>query len=207
MKAWALGMLEYIYSSSHYSITLGHDVEGFSNTYAKMFAYGLAKFAKKDDFNAKQLAIATICPWSKATRNAMKKAGFSDAQYYNARRFTVAYGLIFLLSLLVGGFKLDKDDKDEDKDSILWGSLYYYALRALLDQQALLTPGEIYTQGSGLLNLIPAGASGIFDIGRFFYQLIGAQFADKDNSDFFYQRNDNKGDRYEEGDPKWWITF
>lgn len=203
MKGWALGYLEMMYSPNHHSIALGRDVEGFVNTAAKLpMSTLIGTFTGANHLGWKDLLISMTCPWAKRSVEAMRKAGFSDEQNFNARRMVSSVLLIaalFALRLATakGG---EGDDDDEEMDQAM-GLTYYLAMRTLLEQEALLYVPETFVQTGQILDFMPVGGSALFDIGKLGYEGIGALVSDETDSDFYYQR-DAKNGRYEKYDTK-----
>lgn len=206
MKGWALGYLEHMFSSNHHSIALGKDVEGFVNTALKIpFSVAMSKLYKEEGLGIRDMLITMLNPWSKRSKKAMLKAGFSEEQNFNARRM-VASELLMLFLWLLGAATAppDKDDEEEEEEeemSISEGLIFYLSYRTLLEQQAFLNPSEAYIQSGALMDFVPVGVAAIMDLLNLGYQGVGAMVTDEENSTFFYQSDDIK-ERYEEGDTK-----
>lgn len=201
MKGWALGYIEMMYSSNHYSTILGKNVEGFVNTAAKLpISYLRSAYLGKDHIAFKDLLITMIDPWSKRSMEAMQKAGFSVEQNYNARRMVVSQMLIAALFIIKFLTAKGEDDDDEEYN-ITQGLIYYLSMRTLIEQEAFLYVDEIYHQTGSLMDFMPVGGAALYDLGLLAYQGIGAVVGDEDNSDFFHQR-DATDERYEEGESK-----
>lgn len=206
MRGWALGNIEMIFSSNHYSVALGRDTEGFLNTGAKMLvdaAYHTF-LNRNTGLDFKDLLVTFICPWSKRASKIMQKAGYTKNQYMNVRRLFMSYMIIALLWGLKMSLLPDDDDDENDNDSVLKGNLYYFTMRALLEQEALLMPWEIINNAQDLTQLLPVGGTAMADLMNLIAQSAGAIFADEDNSLYFYQRDDTN-ERYERGTPKAWV--
>lgn len=197
MKGWALGNIEMMYSSNHYSLSLGVNTEGFLNTALKLGAVGFAGKFKKGRFNLRDLGIALFCPWSKHTKEAMTKAGFSTEQYANARRTAISMYLIGIL-LTVMLATAPGSGGDDEEPSPLKGLVYYLSMRTLYEQAALTT--QIGVEGRQLAETIPTGWSATYDLLKLVYEGIGALFTDEDNKTFYYQSDSN---RHDAGDPKY----
>jgi hypothetical protein len=188
-------------------------VEGFVNTAAKIhwsFISGL--FGKEGELSLAGMIRNMFMPWGKKSQEAMKAAGFSVEQNMNARRMALsAYliGFLLILKAITASGGGDGDDDDDENQTVLdptTGLVHYFAMRTLLEQQALIYLPEIFIQGGQLFDLVPVGASALYDIGKLVYEGVGAVVGDKDDKDFFYQRDDVNG-RYEEGDSKFWVHF
>ena len=201
MRGYALGMIERRYAASHYSVALGHDVEGSLNTLGKVIWNG---FTDKGGF---MMTMRAIClPMTKRAKLDMYRAGFSENQVANMRR---NFGDALLISLLVLlkalTAKGDGDDDDDDEDSQVAGILYYFANRLNREQQAYNTPMGLWTEATTITDLTPVGMSALVDITKMGIQFGGLPFADEDDSYFYYQSS--KEDRYDEGDAKAYIHF
>jgi len=196
MKGWALGNIEWMFSNNHASISRGKYVEGFSNTALKMVAtiIGDLRSHRKESLS---LMLAMACPFTPNANKAMQRAGFSEEQYFNVRRFNASMLLILLLWALKAGLAPDDDDDDDPTT----GAFYYLVMRGLLEQQAFFTPGELYQNIGQLGTLAPVGFSAAMDLYNLAYEGIGAVVADKEDSKFFYQSDSPTG-RFEEGDTK-----
>lgn len=219
MKGWALGYLEMMYSPNHHSIILGREVEGFINTAAKLplssfvgWLYG------RDHIGWKDLVVTMINPWSKRSQKAMKEAGFTEDQNFNARRMVMAEILMVFLWILRMGTEPPDKDSGEEPD-VMTGLIHYLAGRTLYEQQVFIYPPETFTQSGQLLDFMPVGFGALYDVGKLAYQGTGAALG-IDSTDFYYHRDDKKG-RYEAGDTKfaehleritpyvksWWAVF
>lgn len=227
MRGWALGMAERRFARNHYNLALGRSVEGSITTMSKLAALGFQNQRNQihsfTDFLTKGLSNlftdekgfgltmrALFLPFTKSTRQAMLNAGFSENQYRNVRRNAMDYMFILGLTLIkaataagvggaVGGAQGSKDD-----DQIA-GLIYYFTNRWLREQAALNTPTGAWTESNTLLDIQPAGFAALGDLGKLFYEFAGAQFADPEDSDFFYKQN--KEGRYQKGDPKYLNHF
>ena len=201
MRGYALGMIERRYATGHYSVALGHDVEGSLNTLGKVIWNG---FTDKGGF---MMTMRAIClPMTKRAKLDMYRAGFSENQVANMRR---NFGDALLISLLVLlkalTAKGDGDDDDDDEDSQVAGILYYFANRLSREQQAYNTPMGLWTEATTITDLTPVGMSALVDITKMGIQFGGLPFADEDDSYFYYQSS--KEDRYDEGDAKAYVHF
>lgn len=218
MKGWALGMAERRFSSDHYNIALGHNVEGSITTMLKVWAScGL------DRGNFWNAVRATILPFGKNAEANFMKCGFSANQWKNMKRNFGDYLAIGLLALLKSLTKMPPDDdKDDEYYKALYGSnwkeykkaakkeaegnvakgiIYYFANRLSREQMALNTVRGFYWEFNTLFDIMPAGFSAVADMVKLIYEFVGAPFADEKNNTFYYQQS--KEDRYEKGDPKW----
>lgn len=201
MKGWALGYLEMMYSPNHYSTALGKNVEGFVNTAVKLPLSVIIGAIKKEDHLAwKDLFISMIAPWSKRSVKAMQEAGFSEEQNFNIRRATASFILMVALEVLrIATAKSKGDDDDEEEYDVLTGLVHYMAMRTLFEQEAFLYVPETFIQSGQLMDFVPVGFAASYDLLKLGYEGIGAIVADKENSNFYKQRDDKSG-RYEDGD-------
>lgn len=217
LRAWALGMLERRVASSHYSMALGHDVEGSLNTVMKVWA--MCGLDRNNFWNAVR---ATLLPFGKNAEAKFYKCGFSANQWKNMKRNWGDFLFIGLLAIIKNFIAAPpKDDEDdeyykalygknwkqykkaqkEENEDVALGLLYYFSSRLLREQSALNTVAGFYYESTSLLDVMPAGFSAVGDMATLLYQFGGAQFADESNSNFFYQGS--KEGSYEKGDPKW----
>lgn len=97
-----------------------------------------------------------------------------------------------------------KEQKAQANGDIPMGLLHYFVSRWLREQTAFNTPGGIHQEGNALLEWKPAGYSILADMVGLAWLGAGALVADKEDSRFFYQRNDKAGDRYDKYDAKIW---
>lgn len=200
MRGYALGMIERRYAAGHYSVALGHDVEGSLNTLGKVIWNG---FTDRGGF---MMTMRAIClPMTKKARLEMYRAGFSENQVANMRRNFGDAMLISLLLVLKGLTAMGGDDDDDEENDQIAGLLYYFANRLNREQQAYNTPVGLWTEATTITDLTPVGMSALVDIAKMGYQFGGLPFANEDDSDFYYQSS--KEDRYEEGDPKAYVHF
>lgn len=200
MKGYALGMLERRAASGHYSVALGHEVEGSLTTLSKVIAAGFT-----DSMGFMKTMRAICLPMTKKAKLEMYRAGFSSNQIANMRRNFGDAMLISLLLLLKGLTAVGGDDDDDDEDNAATGMIYYFANRLLREQSAYNTPFGIRKEASTITDLTPVGWSALADISDMAYQFIGLPFADEDDSNFYYQSS--KEDRYEKGDAKAYVHF
>jgi hypothetical protein len=208
MKGWALGNIEYIFSTNHYSGALGKNVEGFFNTALKVSASTLLGilYHTPNHMGFIDTAISMLNPWSNRSKKAMQKAGFTETQNFNARRMAASVYLMVMLYLLtLVTAPPDKDDDEEQELNMFQGNIYYLAYRTLLEQRAFLEPIELYNQSGSLMDFVPVGVGALMDSAKLVYEGIGAMLTDEDSS-FYYKTNDTNG-RYEEGDSKAKIHF
>ena len=205
MKGWALGNLEYIMSPNHYSITLGKDVEGFANTALKVpfSAVMGAMYKNPNRMRTLDVLITMFMPWTKRSKNAMKRAGFTENQNYNARRMAMSAYLITSLLALCMTCAPSEDDYEEEI-GVMQGLIYYLSYRTLLEQRALLEPTALYKESGSLMDFIPVGVAAVFDLWNLCCEGIGALISDEDNSTYYYQ-DDSNNERYEEGDSKFGV--
>ena len=202
MKGWALGYLEMMYSNNHYSVALDRNVEGFVNTALKVHASWVSgMFGNKNALSFWDMLISMMAPWSKRSMKAMQDAGFSEEQNMNARRMAASaflMGLLLALRLATARGGGDDDDKEIDQTT---GLVYYFAMRTLLEQEALLYIPETFMQSGQLLDFVPVGVSALYDLGQLGYQGIGVAIGEETDKDFFYQQDDKNG-KYEKYDSK-----
>lgn len=203
MKGWALGYLEMMYSNNHYSVALDRNVEGFVNTALKVhFSWLSGMFGNNNALSFWDMLISMMAPWSKRSMKAMQNAGFSEEQNMNARRMAASaflMGLLLALRLATArGGGDDDDDKEMDQTT---GLVHYFAMRTLLEQEALLYIPEAFVQSGSLLDFMPVGGAALFDLYNLGVEGGGALVADETNSKFFYQRDDRNG-KYEKYDSK-----
>lgn len=200
MRGYALGMIERRYAAGHYSVALGHDVEGSLNTLGKVIWNG---FTDKGGF---MMTMRAIClPMTRRAKLEMYRAGFSENQVANMRRNFGDAMLISLLLILKGLTAAGGDDDDDDEDDQVKGLLYYFANRLDREQEAYNTPVGLWTESTTITDLTPVGMSALVDLAKLGYQFGGLPFADEDDSNFYYQSS--KEDRYEEGDSKAYVHF
>ena len=212
MKGWVLGYIESMYSNNHYSVALGKNTEGFVQTAGKIAAMGLSNvpvvnwFVGGDNkFGFRDLLISMIAPWSSRSMRAMKEAGFSEEQNFNARRMAMSVYIMALLWALRaltarGGGGGGDDDDDDD---LMAGITHYLAMRLMYEQEALIYVPETIIQSGQILDFMPVGVSALWDVMTFGYEGYGAVFGSTEDKDFYYQKDDRK-DRYEEGDTKFY---
>lgn len=204
MRGWALGMAERRFAGNHYSIALGHNVEGSLVTLAKAIVN-----ATTDRQGIGLTMRALLLPFGKNTAKAMFNAGFSANQFRNLKRNFFDGVFILSLFLLKAAFakppKDDDEDNNEDEDSseedVTTGLLYYFANRLYREQSALNSPFGWYYESNSLLDIMPVGFSALADLTKLGYEFAGAQVSDESDSNFYYQAS--KEGRYEKGDPKW----
>ena len=215
MKGWALGMAERRFARDHYSVILGQNVEGSLVTFAKVLAN--CGF-DRESFNNTVRAI--LLPFGNKAAERFQKLGFSANQWKNMKRNFYDFLFIGLLALIKSlTAKPPEDDDDEywkslygknwkqykeaakaDED-VTMGIIYYFANRLWREQSALNSPRGWYYESNTLLDLVPAGFSAAWDLKNLVVEMVGSQFAEEDNSKYFYQSR--KEGRYEKGEPKW----
>lgn len=200
MRGYALGFLERRYSTNHYSIALGHDIEGSISTLGKV----IWTFLSEGNI---MKGIRAIClPISKQAKLDMYKAGFSANQVANMRRnFGDAMFICLFMLLKALTAKGDDDDDDISDDSQVKGLVYYFSSRLLREQSAYNTPKGAWTEATTITDVMPVGISALVDIWKLAEQTALLPFADEDNSTVFYQSN--KEDLYEKGDAKAYVHF
>ena len=205
MKGWALGYLEMMYSNNHYSIALDRNVEGFVNTYAKIFANWVSgMFGNKNALGFWDTVISMLVPWHSRSMEAMQRAGFSKEQNFNARR---AAASAFLMGLLLALRLATAPPDDEEEMDQVSGLVYYLAMRTLLEQEALLYAPEMFVQSGSLLDFMPVGGAALYDVGKLLlYETPGALIADEENSNFYWQKDDKNG-KYTKHEAKAWTHF
>jgi hypothetical protein len=74
-------------------------------------------------------------------------------------------------------------------------------MRTLFEQEALLYIPEMLVQSGQLMDFVPVGFAGLYDLGLLGYQGVGAAVGDETDKDFFYQQKDRNG-KYEKYDSK-----
>lgn len=206
MKGYALGMMERRYSNAHHSIALGTDVEGSLNTMSKLWFSVFSKDVSTTFGNA--VGATLLAPFAlrkdSKLRQKLKNAGFSDFQISNMKRNWMDYfvmGLLYMMRMLCS--EPPKDEREEDYvPDQTEGLCYYFMSRWLREQEAFNMPWGVMTESHSLLNLVPVGGAALWDLGKFGYEVGGAQIADEDNTNFFYGKNDPNG-KYEKGEAKW----
>lgn len=205
MKGWALGYLEMMYSNNHYSVALDRNVEGFVNTALKVHASWVSgMFGNKNALSFWDMVISMMAPWSKRSMKAMQDAGFSEEQNMNARRMAASaflMGLLLALRLATArGGGDDDDDKEMDQTT---GLIHYFAMRTLLEQEALLYLPETFVQSGQLLDFTPVGFAALYDLGKLGYEIAGAAVTDETNKDFYWPKADKNG-KHDKYDAKYW---
>lgn len=199
MRGYALGMIERRYSSGHYSVALGQDVEGSITTLSKVIAAGFT-----DSMGFMKTMRAICLPMTKKAKLNMYRAGFSSNQVANMRR-NFGDAMLISLLLLLKGLTAAGGDDDDDEDNAAAGIIYYFANRLSREQQAYNTPTGLWTESTTITDLAPVGLSALVDLSKMAYQFGGLPFADEDDSNFYYQSD--KEDRYEKGDAKAYVHF
>lgn len=215
MKGWALGMAERRFGANHYSVVLGQDVEGSITTLLKVWS----RCGSREDFwNCMR---ATFLPFSNKSAQKFQNLGFSANQWRNMKRNYFDMMAIALLWLIRGLTALSGDDDKDDEyykrlygknwrkvkkqkeaeGNIAVGLIHYFANRLYREQSALNNPTGLYFESTTLLDLMPSGVTACLEIYKFTKMLSGSFFADKENSEYFYQTEvEGKYDKY---DPKW----
>ena len=191
MKGWALGMMERRFGREHYSVALGHNVEGSLNTFLKVMRNTIGS---KEDFMTTIRAI--LLPMGKKQWERMERLGYSYNQYSNIKRNYFDFMTILILAI-IRGLTAAPDDDDDD-ESIPVGLAYYFANRLYREQAALNTPRGWYWESNTLLDLAPVGFSAVKALWDLGYEGVGALVTDED-SEFYYQSN---GGNYSKGDSK-----
>ena len=204
MKGYALGMIERRFGQSKYSVALDEESEGSLNTVAKVIA---STFTDSGGFFKTMQAIFLPVVLGKSTKAMMQAQGFSDTQYYNMRRnfgdmlFILA---LYILRSLTNPKRWKEDDDEEDVEpSVANGLIYYFSSRLFWEQSAFNIPNTsgILREWNSLADLLPAGVSAVTALYDLADLYIGEQFADEDDSKYFYQSNSRDG-LYEKGDSK-----
>lgn len=226
MRGYALGMVNKRFNTSHYSVPQRKVVEGYYDTVGKVFLRALFDFGKADNWKAAFYTFATAVPGFMLLKGAnshlkadILRAGFSEHQYFNMRRFgadCLALEGIFFLNWLAGigaHYGLNNDEEDEGNDNAIAGLIYYLTMRWLREQAAFdpQVGFGLFKETSGLLDYMPAGLAGfttlfnIIQLGlRTGWDSIGGE-PNLDNSDLYYQST--KEGKYEEGDAKFKIKM
>lgn len=206
MKGWALGYLENMWSGNIHSIALGKNTEGFLQTALKIPASVICgKATKSKSMSVLDMMITMVAPWTKRSKRAMLKAGFSESQNYNARRMATALMIISSLAALWLCCRPSEDDDDEP--SVYEGLLYYLAYRAMLEQEVFIEAWTTMVESGSLLDAMPTGGAALFDFCNLMWQGIGAIVVDEedDENSTFYYSNDSDSERYEAGDTKFGV--
>lgn len=207
MRGYALGMIERRFGRSKYNTMLGEEVEGSMNTFAKVIA---STFTDEGGFRKTMKYIFLPIFLGDKVKADMEAQGFSAAQYYNMRRnfgdmfFIAFFALLKAITKAGGGGDDDDDDKLADEDTFA-GLTYYFSSRLFREQSAFNIPAGMKLEKNSLLDLNPAGFSVCYTLMDMAKLGIGQNFADEENSDYFYQQ-DEKG-IYEAGDSKFWAKF
>lgn len=233
MRGYALGMVNRRYSRSKFNVAQKKVVEGTTNTALKVFASILFDIYNADNWKAVSEAALLTVPGVNAftlfsskfgdtLKADMKKAGFSEHQYYNMRRFGADFLIIEALCLMKllsspgshFGLNDDEDSWDDEadtSDNVLAGLVYYFMMRWDREQEAFNTPSGMWNEATSLLDYTPVGISGSIAIYNIVSLAIKTQL-DKatgdpsyDDSDLYYQSS-SKG-KYEQGDEKWKVKF
>ena len=231
MRGYALGMINRRYADSRFNVAQDKVVEGSSNTAFKVLMSALFDINNMDNWKAVGEALLLTAPitngllfntnYGNKLKADMIKAGFSEHQYYNMRRFGAdfliieAIALMKLLSSPGRHFGLGDDDEDKnpgvDQDNLLAGLTYYFMMRWDREQEAFNTLRGMWNEATQLMDYIPVGFSGakaIWDIASLAAETqvdkIGGE-PDLSNSDLYYQGT--KEGKYETGDEKWKVQF
>lgn len=199
MRGYALGMIERRFAANHYSITLGHDVEGSLSTAGKVLLSSKMSLAAKAAALAMPFNIIGL-PIGDFAKKAMYEAGFSKNQVANMRRNCGDYLLILGLFLLRSLTAPNDDDDDYDERSITAGLLYYFSSRLLMEQAAFNIPSKMYVESLTVTDLMPVGGAALKDILSLSNELLVGPFKDISDSDYYYQQS--KEGKYEEGELK-----
>ena len=232
MRGYALGMINRRYADSRFNVAQDKVVEGSSNTAFKVLMSALFDINNMDNWKAVGEALLLTAPISNALlfnkgyghrlKADMIKAGFSEHQYYNMRRFGAdfliieAIALMKLLSSPGRHFGLGDEDEDKktgiDQDNLLAGLTYYFMMRWDREQEAFNTPRGMWNEATSLMDYIPVGFSGakaIWDIASLAVQTQVDKALDRpdrlENSELYYQGT--KQGVYEEGEEKWKARF
>lgn len=233
MRGYSLGMINRRYANSRFNVPQNKVVEGSANTALKVFLSALYDINNWDNWKAVTEAmlytipVANLSLFSKKYGNKVKadmqKAGFSEHQYYNMRRFGMDYlileglAIMRLLSSPGAHFGLN-DDEDEDgkktvdtDDNWIAGLIYYFTNRWFNEQGAFNWPSSMAYEFNSLLDWAPVGFSGfsnILSLATLFTKTeldaLGGN-PSLDNSDLYYQST--KDGKYEQGDAKWKVKF
>lgn len=208
MRGYALGMIERRFGRSKYNTMLGEEVEGSMNTFAKVVA---STFTDEGGFwkTMKYIFLPTFL--GDKVKTDMEAQGFSAAQYYNMRRnfgdmFFIAFFALLkaITKAKAGGGDDDDDDKLADEDTYA-GLIYYFSSRLFREQSAFNIPTGMAMEKNSLLDLNPAGFSVCYTLMDMAKLGIGQNFADENNSEYFYQSS--KEGLYEAEDSKFWRRF
>lgn len=129
--------------------------------------------------------------------------GFSPSQVRNLQKTGMDYliiGALYILRMIAASSFSSTDDDDDDekkKESLKYngdyvmGWLYYFSSRWLWENSAFNDPTLAFSESQNLLGIIPPGLALLYDLYDTSRLLIGEQFADPENSEYFYQ-NENK---------------
>jgi hypothetical protein len=234
MRGYALGMLNRRIGNSSFNVAQEKVTEGNLNTLAKVaiftaFAPAFKSIATWENWKAagEALFLTTLgqplifnkkfCAKVKAD---MKKAGFSENQFYNIKRTGMDYFILEALALLrllssVGlHFGLGDDDNNDELDldkNLPLGILYYLSNRWYMEEGSYNLPWITPSEFTSLLSWEPAGWGGM----KSFVQIAALGVLtgmdnldgepDYSNSLLYYQNN--KPGVYDKGDSKAYIRF
>lgn len=197
MRNYAFGMVNRRFGSNHYSLALGHDVEGSIVTVSKVFA---SMFTDKDGW--KLTTRAMFLPFSKETKAMMMRAGYSANQYANIRRSGMDSLFIAALAIMKLALLSGKGEGDDEEDNVLMGIAYYFISRILREQMAFnVAPVFITHELPALTNTEFAGLSILTDMASM-TELAGKQLVGDESA--YYKRS---GYGYEEGDSKLFVKL
>lgn len=203
MKGWALGMMERRWSRNHHSLSLDHDVEGSMMTFGKLIA-------STPTLGFGNMLWAIVAPTSKRNMKKLQEAGFSKNQVHNLKRNLgdfILIGLFYLIHHLTRFIPEDYEWEDEEwdgeKGDQLLGILHYFSNRLYKEQAAFHLPKRAYFEASTLGDIVPSGASALFDLLTLNKKFFGSFIADESNTEYFYDQT--KPGLYEQYDPKWYT--
>lgn len=248
MRGYALGMANRRYASSKYNVPQGIVNEGNYNTAFKVLLGALAAFRDfenwKGALEATFMTIASVLSfglplssrinwakeWQYKIRADMKKAGFSDHQYYNMRRTAADFAIfemLFLTKFLtspgrhmgLNDDKKKKKGKREQDSTEYWisGLLYYFSMRWFNEQSAMGPfPYQMAFEATQLLDYVPVGMSGSWALFkdilwnglRYGYDVAFNDLPEKErkkNKSLYYQKTVEG--KYKKYDSKWFNKF
>lgn len=231
MRGYALGMYNRRYSENKYNVPQMKNVEGSSNTFFKVLCYAFKNIDSMDNWQGCAEAMLYAIPglnlslfsgaYGERVKADMMRAGFSEHQYYNVRRFGADY--LAIETLLLGkfltspgiayGLRKESED-DEDENSVfntIKGIVYYLFSRWNREQQAFSTPWGLKEESPSLLDYLPAGLSGfatLLDLIWLYTKTKIDQRAEADMTEeeimahrkdnkLYWQRKENGHEKYE----------
>ena len=208
MRGWMLGWAQRRFATDHYSMALGQNVEGSTITLAKLIAYAMN--GPKEDLGTLRQRLGRMAMilltggFGENTKRRMESFGLSDFQQGNIRRNAMdmfIMTLLLIIKMITAEPPKEERDKSYEPD-LTKGWIYYLTGRLQLEQGAFAwqTPVRMWNEGKQNLHIIPSGFEAGADVLLLLYQTMGLAWADKGNSDIYYQSS--KKGKYEKGDTK-----